>query len=75
MRNKYGNTCYVEGMGITPDQRLSFFCGTGWRAAEVLTYADVMGLKNISLYDGGWYEWSANKNNPIEIGEPKHSKE
>lgn len=56
--------------GIKPDQRLSFYCGTGWRAAEVLIYADVMGLKNISLYDGGWNEWSLDKNNPIEVGDP-----
>lgn len=58
--------------GITPDQRLSFFCGSGWRAAEVLIYADTMGLKNISLYSNGWYEWSADSNNPVELGEPKH---
>lgn len=56
--------------GITPDQKLSFFCGTGWRAAEVLFYSDVMGLKNISLYDGGWNEWSMDKSNPVEVGEP-----
>lgn len=57
--------------GITPDQRLAFYCGTGWRAAEVLIYADVMGFENISLYDGGWYEWSADPINPVETGEPK----
>lgn len=56
--------------GITPDKRLSFFCGTGWRAAEVLTYADVMGLKNISLYDGGWNEWTIKKDKAVEVGEP-----
>ncbi len=59
---------------ITPDKKLSFYCGTGWRAAEVLIYADVMGLKNISLYDGGWNEWSGNTGNPanpIETGEPQ----
>lgn len=55
---------------IMPENKLSFFCGTGWRAAEVLTYADVMGLQNISLYDPGWNEWSRT-NNPIEKGEPK----
>ncbi|AOY77826.1 sulfurtransferase [Clostridium formicaceticum] len=57
---------------ISPEQKLSFFCGTGWRAAEVLFYADVMGLQNISLYDGGWNEWSADADteNSIEIGEP-----
>ena len=58
---------------ITPDKRLSFYCGTGWRAAEVLLYADVMGIQNISLYDGGWNEWSGNTGNepnPIETGVP-----
>lgn len=55
--------------GIKPDQRLAFFCGTGWRAAEVLVYADVAGLKNIALYDGGWYEWIMRGNNPKLKGE------
>lgn len=74
MRNKDEIIAMWKEWGITPDQRLSFFCGTGWRAAEALTYADVMGLKNISLYDGGWNEWSGNTGNPanpIEVGEPK----
>lgn len=35
--------------GINPNKRLSFYCGTGWRAAEVLAYAHVMGLKKVSL--------------------------
>lgn len=71
MRNSSEILAMWKDWGITPDQRLSFFCGSGWRAAEVLTYADVMGLKNISLYSNGWYEWSADKNNPVESGEPK----
>jgi molybdopterin synthase sulfurtransferase len=74
MRNKDEILAMWKEWGITPDQRLAFFCGTGWRAAEALTYADVMGLKNISLYDGGWNEWSGNTGNPagpIEVGEPK----
>lgn len=56
---------------ITPDKNLSFFCGSGWRAAEVEIYADTMGIKNISMYSNGWYEWSANPNNPVELGEPQ----
>lgn len=74
MRNKDEILAMWKEWGITPDERLAFFCGTGWRAAEVLTYADVMGLKNISLYDGGWNEWSGNTGNapnPIDTGEPK----
>lgn len=71
MRNSDEILAMWKEQGITPDQRLSFFCGSGWRAAEVLTYADVMGLKNISLYSNGWYEWSANPKNPVETGEPQ----
>jgi thiosulfate/3-mercaptopyruvate sulfurtransferase len=74
MRNQDEIISMWKEYGITPEQKLSFFCGTGWRAAEVLTYADVMGVKNISVYDGGWNEWSGNTGNPanpIELGEPK----
>lgn len=74
MRNSDEILAMWKEWGITPEQRLSFFCGTGWRAAQVLIYADVMGLKNISLYDGGWNEWSGNTGNtpsPTATGEPK----
>lgn len=71
MRNGSEILNFWKEEGITPDKRLSFFCGTGWRAAEVLTYADVMGLKNISLYDGGWNEWSNTPGSPIATGDPR----
>ena len=56
--------------GIKPEQKLAFFCGTGWRAAEMLVYADVAGLKDIHLYDGGWYEWIMKGDNPKATGVP-----
>ena len=74
MRNKDEIIAMWNEWGIKPDQKLSFFCGTGWRAAEVLLYADVIGVKNASVYDGGWNEWSGNTGNeagPVETGEPK----
>lgn len=71
MRNGSEILAMWEKDGINPDKTLSFYCGTGWRAAEVLFYADVLGLKNISLYDGGWNEWSMDSSNPIETGKPK----
>lgn len=51
-------------------KHLIFYCGSGWRAAEVLFYADLMGLEKVSMFDGGWYEWSSNPNNTFEIGLP-----
>lgn len=45
-------------LGVDTSKHLSFYCGTGWRAAEVLFDAYVMGYDNASMYDGGWLEWS-----------------
>jgi len=57
--------------GITADKRVAFYCGTGWRASETWFYAYLMGWEHISVYDGGWLEWSADPvNNPIEVGLP-----
>lgn len=53
---------------ILPSQEVSFYCGTGWGAAMAYFYAWTMGWQNISVYDGGWMEWSANKNNPRASG-------
>ena len=54
---------------ITPDQQVSFYCGTGWRAAETFMYARAMGWEHVSVYDGGWYEWSQDAKNPVSRGE------
>ena len=47
--------------GITPDKKVAFYCGTGWRASETFFYASVMGWPQVSIYDGGWFEWSERK--------------
>ncbi|MBA2633890.1 MAG: thiosulfate sulfurtransferase [Chloroflexi bacterium] len=57
-----------EAAGITPDKWVAFYCGTGWRAAETWFYAFLMGWQRIAVYDGGWFEWSADPGNPIEVG-------
>ena len=56
--------------GITSGKRVVFYCGTGWRASEAFFYAYAMGWDRISVYDGGWSEWSADPANPLEIGDP-----
>jgi 3-mercaptopyruvate sulfurtransferase SseA len=44
--------------GVETRKHVSFMCGGGWRAAEVMTFANVMGLDNASLYSDGWIGWS-----------------
>lgn len=56
--------------GITPAKRNAFYCGTGWRGSEAFFNAWLMGWPRISVYDGGWFEWS-NAGNPYETGIPK----
>jgi thiosulfate/3-mercaptopyruvate sulfurtransferase len=56
--------------GITPDTRVIFYCGTGWRASQAFFCAYLMGWTDISVYDGGWLEWSLDESNPVERGVP-----
>ena len=57
-------------VGITPDKHNSFYCGTGWRGSEAFINAWLMGWSKISVFDGGWFEWT-NEGNSYETGIPK----
>jgi len=59
--------------GIVPEKHLAFYCGTGWRGSEAWFNALVMGWPKVSVYDGGWFEWSNDPDNPYETGETKGS--
>ncbi len=59
-----------EKANITPDKHLAFYCGTGWRGSEAFFNAWLMGYPRVSLFDGGWFEWSNDPKNPYEIGIP-----
>jgi len=61
---------YWRPWSIDSKQDVAFYCGTGWRASEVFFYAHVMGWPSISVFDGGWYEWSSNVERPTESGQP-----
>jgi molybdopterin synthase sulfurtransferase len=57
--------------GITPEKHIAFYCGTGWRASEAFMNAWLMDWPRVSIYDGGWYEWSGDSSNDIATGPPK----
>ena len=46
MRNADEIKALWKDAGIDTNKHLMFMCGSGWRAAEVLTYANVMGFDN-----------------------------
>jgi thiosulfate/3-mercaptopyruvate sulfurtransferase len=57
-------------VGITSDKHNAFYCGTGWRGSEAFFNAWLMGWPHVSVFDGGWFEWSNDDNNPYETGIP-----
>ncbi len=59
-------------LGITPDKHNAFYCGTGWRGSEAFFNAYLLGWERISVFDGGWFEWSTDEKNPYETGIPEH---
>ena len=71
MRNGLELTAMWDEWGIHPENNIATFCGTGWRAAEVNIEFVVLGWPNITLYDGGWCEWSNDPENPVEYGDDK----
>lgn len=71
MRNFDEVLALWEETGIDVNNHLVFMCGSGWRAAEVMIYANVFGIEDVSLYSDGWIGWSNNEENTFEVGEPK----
>lgn len=59
--------------GVTKDNEIAFYCGTGWRATIpfLMTYEN--GWKNVKLYDGGWFAWQMDEKNPIQAITPEEA--
>lgn len=55
---------------FTKDNELSFYCGTGWRAAVPWLIAYDAGWSGMTMYDGGWYEWQTHDDLPVQVGDP-----
>ncbi|WP_250229760.1 rhodanese-like domain-containing protein [Anaeropeptidivorans aminofermentans] len=70
IRNQKEIEALWQSQSIDTQKHMMFMCGSGWRAAEVLTYANVYGYENSALYSDGWIGWSNDAENPVEIGEP-----
>ncbi len=43
-----------------------FFGSASWGAAACKTFANVAGFPNATIYEGGWCEWCAYPENPVE---------
>ena len=59
--------------GVTKDNEISFYCGTGWRATIPFLIAYQEGWTNVTLFDGGWYVWQMNPELPVQLGDPREN--
>lgn len=55
---------------FTLDNHLAFYCGTGWRACVPFLVMYQEGYDNISVFDGGWYQWLMDDSNAVQVGDP-----
>jgi len=60
LRRAHDITEFWRLEGIHPGLQTVFYCGTGWRASLAFYCAWLMGWERISVFDGGWFEWSEN---------------
>ncbi|MDR1017855.1 MAG: sulfurtransferase [Lachnospiraceae bacterium] len=61
---------YLKESKATLDNQLAFYCGTGWRATIPFFIMYQEGYTNMSVYDGGWFQWQMDNSNPVQIGDP-----
>lgn len=59
-----------KDLDFTLDNHLSFYCGTGWRASIPFLIMYENGYTNMSMYDGGWFQWQLNDDLPVQVGDP-----
>ncbi|WP_300408844.1 rhodanese-like domain-containing protein [Lagierella sp.] len=60
----------TNGIGLSND--MSFYCGTGWRAATPFLMMYERGY-DVTLFDGGWNEWQMHDDLDVQVGDPGSS--
>lgn len=62
-----------EEQGLTQENQLSFYCGTGWRATIPWLMCYENGWKNATLFDGGWFAWQMQEELPVQAVTPEEA--
>ena len=60
-----------ESAGIDLDRPVVTSCNSGMTAAVLAVGLDLIGKRDVALYDGSWLEWGADPDTPKEAGEAR----
>ena len=61
---------YLAESDASLGNEVSYYCGTGWRAAIPFLIEYDEGIRTMSVYDGGWFQWQMDPENPVQLGAP-----
>lgn len=61
---------YLSVYDVSEKDNLAFYCGTSWRASIPFLICYQEGMENITLFDGGWFQWQKNDDLAVQIGDP-----
>ena len=60
-------TKVMKTVGVTSDKEVILYCASSVRAGIVyMVLTDILGYKNVKVYDGAYYEWESDTANPIK---------
>lgn len=57
--------------GVDLSRPIVTSCGSGVNAATLNLALEILGVKDVALYDGSWTEWGAREDTPIATGRPQ----
>jgi thiosulfate/3-mercaptopyruvate sulfurtransferase len=58
----------LEAAGIDLSQPVVATCGSGTSACALVLSLELLGHRNVAVYDGAWTEWGGRADTPVESG-------
>lgn len=58
----------LESAGVNPAEPMVATCGSGVTACNIVLAAEILGNRDVRLYDGSWTEWGADTTTPKAVG-------
>lgn len=63
----------MKQKGLSPEKNTVIYCHSGVRSSMVLfALREILGMENVSNYDGSWIEWSQDESQAVETGNDNH---